>query len=103
MAEIYFRFKYEQRDKSEVLDAYDTSQALYGMSRSLSIITHYALNKQIIKQGPVLKGARVLVVPPVAGSFEFILPIRHALSDQSPQSSVALNIASNFIYDTASG
>ncbi len=64
MDEVYFRFNYEQRDKSEVLDAYDASQALYGMSRSLSIVTHYALNKQIIKQGPALKGARILVVPP---------------------------------------
>lgn len=99
MAEAYFRFNYEQRDGSGVLDACDASQALYGMSRSVAIFTHYALHRQVIKQGPVLKGARVLIVPPVTGSFEFILPIVHALSDQSPQSSIALNLASNYIYD----
>jgi hypothetical protein len=39
------------------------------------------------------------LLPPVAGRFEFILPIVQALSDPTPQNTVALNLASNFVYD----
>jgi hypothetical protein len=38
---IEFRYVYHpERDVSE-LDAYDAGQALYGISRSLAIVTHY--------------------------------------------------------------
>src|ERR1700683_1535353 len=75
MAEAEFRFIYETEDGSNSLDAYDASQALYGISRSIAILTHYTIHRRIIKQAPSLAGARVLVEPPRPGSFEFIVPI----------------------------
>ena len=72
---IEFKFTYHPRGDSHVLPAYDAAQALYGIARSLSITTHYALNGRVIHQAPSLKNARVLVTPPRAGSFEFIVPI----------------------------
>jgi hypothetical protein len=72
---IEFKFTYHPRGDSHVLPAYDAAQALYGIARSLSITTHYALNGRVIHQAPSLKNAKVLVTPPRAGSFEFIVPI----------------------------
>jgi hypothetical protein len=75
MADAEFRFIYKSEDGSSELDAYDASQALYGISRSLSILTHYTLHRRVIKQAPSLEGAKVLIEPPRPGSFEFIVPI----------------------------
>jgi hypothetical protein len=51
------------------LDFYDAAQALIGFERSLALTTHLALNGSIITQAPSLKGAKIFVVPPEAGSW----------------------------------
>lgn len=75
MSGIEFKFTYHPRGGAHALSAYDAAQALYGIARSLSITTHYAVNGRVIKQATSLTNAKVLVTPPRAGSFEFIVPI----------------------------
>jgi hypothetical protein len=96
MAEAEFRFIYESEDGSNNLDAYDASQALYGISRSLSILTHYVLHRRVIKQAPSLEGAKVLIEPPRPGSFDFIIPI---ITDPDVRA-VAGAFAAHFLYDS---
>jgi hypothetical protein len=95
MADAEFRFIYKSEDGSSSLDAYDASQALYGKSRSLSILTHYTIHRRVIKQAPSLEGAKVSIEPPRAGSFEFIIPI---ITDPNVQA-VAQNFTSSILYD----
>ena len=99
MADAEFRFTYKPEDGSSSLDAYDASQALYGISRSLSILTQYALTRRIIKQAPSLDGARILVVPPQRGSFEFIVPVIQVVTDPANIQAVAQGLSSSFLYD----
>ena len=99
MADTEFRFIYKPADGSNSLEAYDASQALYGIARSLSILTHYTLHRKIIKQAPSLDGARVLVTPPKVGSFEFIVPIIQVISDPANAAAVSQGLASSFLYD----
>lgn len=54
------------------LDFYDASQAMIGFQRSLALTTHLVVNGTIITQAPSLKGARLFVEPPKAGSFEIL-------------------------------
>ncbi len=101
MAEAEFRFVYKPKDGSNSLDAYDASQALYGISRSLSIFTHYAINRKVIKKAPALEGAKVLIEPPKAGSFEFIVPIVQVLTDPVNVAGVSQGFTASFLYDLA--
>jgi hypothetical protein len=95
MAEAEFRFIYNPKDGSNNLDAYDAAQALYGISRSLSILTHYTLHRRVIKQAPSLEGAKVLIEPPRVGSFEFIIPI---ITDPNCMA-VTQNLTASVLYD----
>jgi hypothetical protein len=98
-APIPFRFSYEPEDESSRLDAYDAGQALYGISRSLAIVTHYVVHGKVIKQAPALSGAKVVVIPPQPGSFQFLLdiiPMAAAIAKDVPA-----HIAAHFLYDLA--
>jgi len=75
MEAMEFRFVYHPDDRPHELDAYNAGQALYGISRSLSIVTHYMANGHVITQAPALKGAKLFVRPPKAGSFEFLVTV----------------------------
>ena len=97
MADAEFQFIYESADGSNSLDAYDASQALYGISRSLSILTHYALHRRVIKQAPSLEGAKVLIDPPRPGSFDFVIPI---ITDPDVRA-IAQGFAAGMLYDLA--
>jgi hypothetical protein len=101
MASAEFRFTYHPDDGSNSLGAYDASVALHGIARSLSITTHYVLHGRIIKQAPALRGAKVLVLPPREGSFEFIAPIVDFVSPRSVEIALALTlgIAGNYLTD----
>jgi len=99
MAQAEFRFIYKPEDGSNSLDAYDASQALYGIYRSLSILTHYALHRKVIKQAPSLDGAKVLITPPKAGSFEFIVPVVQVLTDPATVTALSQNLSASFLYD----
>jgi hypothetical protein len=57
------------------LDFYDAAQALIGFERSIALTTHLAINGKIITQAPSLKGAKIVVTPPVAGSWEIAAAI----------------------------
>jgi len=52
------------------IDFYDVAQALLGFQRSLALTTHLVLNGEVITQAPALKGARIFVAPPEAGSWK---------------------------------
>jgi hypothetical protein len=95
MAEAEFQFIYEAEDGSSSLDAYDASQALYGISRSLSILTHYVIHRRVIKQAPSLEGAKVLIEPPRLGSFDFIVPI---VADSDVRA-IAQSFVAGMLYD----
>ncbi|MBV9529437.1 hypothetical protein [Sphingomonas sp.] len=76
--------------QDHLLDFYDASKALVGFQRSLALTVHLALNGEIITQAPSLKGARVLVGPPVAGSWEIVATVLGGISAASlaPKDSV---------------
>jgi hypothetical protein len=97
IAPIPFRFVYQPADKSNALDAYDAGLALYGIGRSISIATHYVTTGKLIKQAPSLSGARVLVAPPRAGSFEFATLVDIATSTIA--SGLAIGVAGNLLTD----
>jgi hypothetical protein len=99
MAETSYRFRYHPREGEQVLDAYDASQALYGIARSLSILTHYTINQTVIKQAPALRGARILVEPPRAGSFEFLIPILSLNAPTSLVGAAVFGLGINFLHD----
>ncbi len=54
-----------------IIDFYDVQRALQGFQRTLSLVTHLAINNEIITQSPSLKGAEILAVPPELGSWKF--------------------------------
>ena len=99
MSDAVFRFTYRPGNKTNDLNAYDAAEALYGISRSISILTHYAIHRRVIKQAPSLRDARVLVQPPVQGSFEFIIPIIHFVSDPSNMAGIAQGFQASVLYD----
>lgn len=101
MADAEFRFIYKPEDGSNSLDAYDASQALYGISRSLSILTHYTLHRRVIKQAPSLEGAKVLIRPPQPGSFEFLVPIIQVATDPANFIAISHGLSSSYLYDLA--
>jgi hypothetical protein len=100
MSEISFRFQYVPTDGGHRLSAYDASQALYGISRSISIISHYALTEKIKKQAPTIESVEVLIEPPRRGSLEFIVPVIEAATDPSTRSgAISLSLAAGFIFE----
>jgi hypothetical protein len=101
MGDMDFRFTYHPEDGSNSLGAYDASVALYGIARSLSITTHYVLHGKIIKKAPALRGAKVLVLPPREGSFDFIAPIVDFVSSRSEDIALSLTVgmAGNYLVD----
>ena len=53
-----------------ILDFYDAADALTGFQRSLALTTHLLLNGEIIVQAPALKGAKIYLRAPEAGSWK---------------------------------
>ena len=73
---INLTFSYSGEDaENHQLDFYDTAQALIGFERSLALTTHLVLNGKIITQAPSLRGAKIFVIPPAAGSWEIVAGI----------------------------
>jgi len=100
MIETVFRFRYQPDDGAHAISAYDAAQALYGISRSISITTHYAIHGRIIKQAPALKDAKVLVRPPSEGSFEFVVPVvGWTVGTAEMVGALGAGVAGNFLYD----
>lgn len=69
--EIKLKFDGASADDHQ-LDFYDAAQAMIGFQRSLALTTHLVVNGKIITQAPALKGAKIFVEPPKAGSFEVL-------------------------------
>ncbi|MQB05835.1 hypothetical protein DXT91_17130 [Agrobacterium tumefaciens] len=63
-----------------IIDFYDVQRALQGFQRTLSLVTHLALNGEIITQSPSLKGAEILAIPPEVGSWKFTAVIVSSLT-----------------------
>ncbi|QUT05295.1 hypothetical protein KFK14_20230 [Sphingobium phenoxybenzoativorans] len=68
------RFTGGESDKGKI-EFYDVAQALIGFERSLAITAHAVLNGEVITQAPSLRGARLLVEPPEAGSWKIVAGI----------------------------
>jgi hypothetical protein len=94
---IPFRFIYEPEDDSNELDAYDAGQALWGISRSLSIVTHYLANGKVIKQAPALSGARIVLYPPRTGSFEFLFQVIPIVGPEAVE--LGRHLVAHVLYD----
>lgn len=99
MADAIFAFNYKTSDGINEIDAYDASIALYGIARSTSILTHYVINRNVIKQAPYLSGAKVMISPPAKGSFEFIVPVIQAIADPANLAAVGQGLESTVLYD----
>lgn len=73
---VDFSLSYSGEDADgHALDFYDAAQALIGFERSIALTTHLALNGKIITQAPSLRGARIVVMPPAAGSWEIVASV----------------------------
>jgi hypothetical protein len=57
------------------------------------------INRKVIKQAPSLDGARVLIVPPRPGSFEFIVPIIQMVTDPGTVAAISQNLSASALYD----
>lgn len=53
------------------IDFYDVAEALQGFQRSIALTANLVLNGTIITQAPSLKNAKILAVPPEAGSWKW--------------------------------
>lgn len=70
---LKFALSFEGNDADDhVLDFYDAADALTGFQRSLALTTHLVLQGEIITQAPALRGARILIKSPEAGSWKVI-------------------------------
>ena len=68
---VGFVLSFEGNDAEDhELDFYDAAQAMVGFQRSLAVTTHLVLNGQVITQAPSLKNARIVVIPPLEGSWK---------------------------------
>ncbi len=100
MSELVFRFRYLPDDGSKAISAYDASQALYGIARSVTIVTNYVVNERVIKQAPAASNFSVKVEPPRSGSFEFLIPVVGlTVSANDLLGVIGSGIAGNFAYD----
>lgn len=99
MTNTLYKIVYEPSDGSNSLDAHDAAQAMLGMARSLAILSHYAVNGQLIKQAPSLKGARILATPPERGSFQLPFQIDFDPQTVAVVSSLALSVLGNYVTD----
>lgn len=100
MAGLIIRFTYLPDDGSKAISAYDASQALYGIARSVTIVTNYVVNGRIIKQAPKATNFDVKVEPPRAGSFEFVIPVVGLTVTATDLLGVAsAGVLGNFTYD----
>lgn len=69
---INFSLSFEGNDADlHEIDFYDVAQALVGFQRSLAISTNLVLTGNVITHAPALKGAKIIAVPPSAGSWKF--------------------------------
>lgn len=68
MIEVELRYTGNLADLNR-LDFYDASRALAGFQRSLAIVTHLALNGEVITHAPALRGAQIITEAPSEGSF----------------------------------
>jgi hypothetical protein len=74
---VRMHFKFDGGSATDgMLDIYDASIAMRGMSRSLNILTHAFLNEgQVRHRGDHAKGARIFVHPPTRGSYDQLVSI----------------------------
>lgn len=79
-----FALSFEGNDADDhLLDFYDAAEALRGFQRSLALTAHLVLNGEIITEAPSLKGARVMITSPEAGSWKVIAAIGMLMSGVS--------------------
>jgi len=97
--EIPMRFKYEGGIAAQgKLDIYDAAVALRGISRAVAITTHAFLHHgEIRTRAERVRGAKIYLEPPVAGSFDQLVKI---LIDQSSLGhEIAVGVAASALWD----
>ena len=88
------------------LDFYDAARAISGFQRTLALVTHLALNGEVIVQAPSLKGAEIIVHPPEEGSWKIAATIIGgafaigAVGKDSPIGHVVTSIYDYVLYET---
>ena len=88
------------------LNFYDASRAIAGFQRTLALVTHLALNGEIIVQAPALKGADIIVHPPEEGSWKIAATIIGgvfavgAVGKDSPIGHVVTSVYDYVLYET---
>lgn len=89
-----------------VIDFYDAARALAGFQRSLALVTHLALNGEIITQAPALKGAQIVTEPPEDGSWKTTAVILGgvftvlSVGKDSPMGQIVTSIYDYVLYET---
>lgn len=95
---ITLRLVYRGGDADEGrLDLYDGADSIFGFAKALQIATHAFVKGSIAKTAPSMKGARIYMQPPAAGSF--IEPIQAVISDPAFMAGVGTGVVTNAFYD----
>ncbi|MDH0366588.1 MULTISPECIES: hypothetical protein [Brucella] len=79
------------------LDLYDGADAIFGFAKALQIATHAFVKYSITKSAPSIKGAKIYLQPPSAGSF--IEPLQAVITDPSFMAGVTTGVITNAFYD----
>ena len=95
--------KFEGQEASQnVLPAFEGSQSLEGLSRTLTLITHFVAPGQVRKRFPFNESPRIFLVPPRAGSFEalfHLLTEPNTLAVTTVLGTLSVGVAGSFIAD----
>lgn len=96
---VQMHFKYDGGlASSGSLEIYDAAVALRGISRALAITTHaFVNNGEIRSRAERANGARILLHPPVRGSFDQLVTI--LLDPATVAGTIGISVASNALWD----
>jgi len=91
---------------NNAVDLYDGARALAGFQRSLALVTHLALNGEIITQAPSLAGAQIISHAPEEGSWKVVATVVAgvfavtSVGKDSPMGQLVTSIYDYVLYET---
>lgn len=74
VVEFIIKYAGDEADRNQ-LSFYDGAESLFGFSKALLLVSHYAVNEKVTFQAPAVKGVRAYMLPARAGSFEQVIQV----------------------------
>ncbi|MDQ1196373.1 hypothetical protein [Agrobacterium sp. SORGH_AS 787] len=79
------------------LDLYDGADSIFGFAKTLQMATHAFVKDGITKTAPSMKGAKIFMSPPKAGSFVEVLQV--TITDPNFMAGLTTGVITNAFYD----